>query len=104
MTTRKFTFDSLARYLIAFAISFMVLIPLAMTVFGALKTTGDLLANPIGWPDQLHWENFEGILQSKTFWQQLRNSLFVMLVTSLGSVLLSSMPAFIFARINFWGR
>ncbi len=82
----------------------MVLIPLVMTVFGGLKTTGDLLSNPIGWPDRLHWENFDGILQNPSFWLQMRNSLFVMLATALGSVFLSSMPAFIFARTPFPGR
>jgi raffinose/stachyose/melibiose transport system permease protein len=92
------------RYLVALLIALLVLIPLAMTVFGGLKSTGDLLSNPIGWPDQFHWENFDGILQSASFWLQMRNSLFVMLASALGVVLLASMPAFIFARTAFRGR
>jgi len=82
----------------------VVLVPLVMTVFGGLKSTGDLLANPIGWPDRLHWENFDGVLQSASFWLQLRNSLFVMLATAIGVVFLASMPAFVFARTVFPGR
>jgi raffinose/stachyose/melibiose transport system permease protein len=104
MTERKFTFGLLIRYLIAIFLALVVLIPLMMTVFGGLKTTGDLLANPIAWPDELQWVNFSGILQTESFWIQMRNSLFVMLATSIGLVFLSSMPAFIFARINFSGR
>ena len=104
MALRKVTFGLLARYLVASLLALLVLVPLVMTIFGGLKSTGDLLSNPIGWPDRLHWENFDGILQSASFWLQLRNSLFVMLINALGVVLLASMPAFIFARTPFPGR
>jgi raffinose/stachyose/melibiose transport system permease protein len=104
MVARRFSVGIFFRYLIAIVLAFVVLIPLAMTFLGGLRTTGDLLANPIGMPDRLHWENFGGILQSASFWLQLRNSLFIMLATSIGVVFLASMPAFIFARVPFWGR
>jgi raffinose/stachyose/melibiose transport system permease protein len=104
MTIPRGSLGLTVRYFLAILIALVVLIPLLMTVFGGLKTTGDLLSNPIRWPDRLHWENYEGILHSVSFWVQLRNSLFVMLVTAIGSVFLSSMPAFIFARAVFPGR
>lgn len=103
MTVRSLSIGVTVRYVVALLIAFLVLIPLAITFFGGLKSTGDLLNNPIGWPDRLHWENFDGILQSASFWLQLRNSLFVMVLTASGVVLLASMPAFIFARILFPG-
>ncbi len=92
------------RYLLAIVIALVVLIPLLLTFFGGLKTTGQLLTNPIGLPTELHWENFRGILQNASFWQLLRNSTSIMLSTAVGVVLLASMPAFIFARIQFPGR
>jgi raffinose/stachyose/melibiose transport system permease protein len=104
MVMRRVSVGLIVRYLVALLLAFLVLIPLAMTVFGGLKSTGALLSNPIGWPDRWHWENYHGILQSASFWLQLRNSLLVMLAASMGSVLLASMPAFIFARILFPGR
>jgi len=104
MTAKRFSIGLLIRYLAAILIALVVLVPLVMTVFGGLKSTGDLLANPIGWPDRLHWENFDGVLQSASFWLQLRNSLFVMLATAIGVVFLASMPAFVFARTAFPGR
>lgn len=104
MTAKRFSIGVLIRYLVAILIALVVLVPLVMTVFGGLKSTGDLLANPIGWPDRLHWENFDGVLQSASFWLQLRNSLFVMLATAMGVVFLASMPAFVFARTVFPGR
>lgn len=104
MTAKRFSLGLLIRYLVAILIALVVLVPLVMTVFGGLKSTGDLLSNPIGWPDRLHWENFDGVLQSASFWLQLRNSLFVMLATAIGVVFLASMPAFVFARTAFPGR
>lgn len=104
MVMERVSIGLIVRYFVAMLIALVVLIPLLMTVFGGLKTTGDLLINPISWPDRLHWENYEGILQSFSFWLQLWNSLFVMLITASGSVFLSSMPAFIFARTTFPGR
>lgn len=104
MTAKRFSIGVMIRYLLAILIALVVLVPLMMTVFGGLKSTGDLLANPIGWPDRLHWENFDGVLQSASFWLQLRNSLFVMVATAIGVVFLASMPAFVFARTVFPGR
>src|SRR5215213_4768912 len=104
MVARSLSVGVVARYLVAIVFAFLILIPLGMTLFGGIKSTGDLLSNPIGWPDQFHWENYGGILQDNSFWIQLRNSLFVMLATSGGVVFLASLPAFIFARIDFPGR
>jgi raffinose/stachyose/melibiose transport system permease protein len=104
MRSPRITAPLILQYAVALFIAFLVMIPLGMTVFGGLKSTGDLLANPFGWPDRLHWENFGGILADFTFWMQLRNSLIVMLATAAGLLVLSSMPAFIFARIAFPGR
>ncbi len=104
MTKRRRSLGRIVQYGVAVVIAFLVLIPLAITFLGGLKSTGDLLSNPIGWPDRLHWENFDGILQSASFWLQLRNSLVVMVLSASGVVLLASMPAFIFARIFFPGR
>lgn len=104
MAVQKFSLGVMSRYLMALLIAVVVLIPLFMTLLGAVKTTPELLASPISMPDRIHWENFDGILQSAIFWIQLRNSLFIMLATALGVVLLASMPAFIFARTFFPGR
>ena len=104
MAAQRVSIQVVARYLVASVIAFVVLVPLLMTLYGAIKTTPELLFNPIGWPDRIHWENFDGVLQKSSFWVQLRNSLVVMLSTAVGVVLLASMPAFIFARILFPGR
>ena len=104
MAVGKISLGILLRYLVALMLAFVVLIPLVMTVFGGLKSTGDLLSNPIGWPDRLHWENFDGILQSASFWLQLRNSLFVMLATRLARFFCRVCPPLFLPAHLFPGR
>jgi raffinose/stachyose/melibiose transport system permease protein len=48
--------------------------------------------------------NYTGILASGAFWRQLLNSVIVMALTTALVLLLASMAAFVFARINFRGR
>src|SRR5207244_8380115 len=48
--------------------------------------------------------NYISVLQSQAFWRQLANSTTVMLITAFGVVVLSAMPAFVFARMIFRGR
>jgi raffinose/stachyose/melibiose transport system permease protein len=81
-----------------------VFIPVVMLVFGALKTRGELLSSPYTPPSPVRWENMIGILQTPTFWQMMRNSLFVMAVVTIAVVTLTSLAAFVFARMQFRGK
>jgi len=72
-----------------------------MLVFGALKTRGELLSHPYTPPVPPRWDNMIGILQAPNFWLMLRNSFFVMIVVTIAVVALSSLAAFVFARMQF---
>jgi raffinose/stachyose/melibiose transport system permease protein len=89
------------QYTILSIIVVLVFVPVIILVFGALKTRGEMLSHPYSVPIQPNWENITGILKTPVFWQMLRNSLFVMLVVTLGVVVLCSLAAFVFARTNF---
>jgi len=89
---------------ICLVIALMVLVPLATAVLGGFKTNADLQTSPFTWPDPFQLTNYQSVLQSTAFWQELGNSLFVTLFTALGVVLLASMAAFIFSRVPFRGR
>lgn len=95
---------SLLQYLIAGFFALIVLVPLVAAVINGFKTNADLLLRPFGLPRSWQWGNYTGVLQSVSFWRQLLNSTLIMLATTLGVVLLSSMAAFVFARMKFRGR
>src|SRR5688572_24482765 len=92
------------QYFILSIIVVIVLVPVVMLVFGALKTRGELLSHPYTPPIPPHWENITGILTTPVFWQMLRNSLVVMFATTLGVVVLCSLAAFVLARMEFRGK
>ena len=89
------------QYFILSTVVVIVLVPVVMLVFGALKTRGELLSHPYTPPIPPHWENITGILTTPVFWQMLRNSLAVMFATTLGVVVICSLAAFVFARMEF---
>ena len=93
-----------ARYAIALFIALLVLVPLVVAVLGGFKTTPELVTAPFELPDPIRLDNYTSVLNSPSFWTQLRNSTFVMAITAIGVVVLASMAAYVFARITFPGR
>ncbi|GAB4216857.1 MAG: carbohydrate ABC transporter permease [Roseiflexaceae bacterium] len=94
----------LLQYLAAAVVALVVLVPLVAAVVNGFKSNADLLLHPFGLPQRWQWENYTSVLQSGSFWQQLRNSVWVMVATAAGVLVLASMPAYVFARMNFPGR
>ena len=106
----RWNFGKFARrflqYFILCVVVVLVFIPIIILAFGALKTRGELLSHPYSLPNPPRWENIISILQkpSYLFWPMLRNSLVVMLSTTTGVVVLCSLTAFVFARMDFRGK
>jgi raffinose/stachyose/melibiose transport system permease protein len=92
------------QYLALTIVTLIILVPIVIMVFGALKTRGEMFTHPYTPPIPLHWENFAQILATGSFWTMLRNSLIVMLATTFGVVAASSLAAFVFARMHFRGK
>lgn len=106
MTGHKFFSLTLGlRYTILIIVCLIVIGPVVTAILGSLRTTGEFQSDPFGLPmNGIRWENYLGILQSESFWLSLRSSLIITAgVTSL-NVVLASMLAFVFSRIEFFGR
>lgn len=89
------------QYLILSIIVVLMFVPVVMLVFGALKTRGELITHPYTVPIPPRWENITGILATPIFWDLLRNSLFVMFIVTIAVVVICSLAAFVFARMEF---
>ena len=87
---------------------FLVLImfaPVLTAVLGSLRTTGEFLASPFGLPlNGIQWQNYTDILTSASFWTAFKNSLFITAVATVFVVVISSLLAFVFARLEFMGK
>jgi raffinose/stachyose/melibiose transport system permease protein len=91
------------RYGILIVVAGIVLIPLWATAIGGAKDLGELRSNPFGLPSVWHWSNYTDILLSARYWQVLGNSLIIALLTVFLTLALSSMAAFTFAHLHFFG-
>lgn len=91
------------QYFVLVVISLLLLVPIVILVFAALKTRGAALAAPHALPVPIYWGNLTKILGMDTFWAQMRNSLFVMAFATVGVVFVCSLAAFVFARTKFRG-
>jgi raffinose/stachyose/melibiose transport system permease protein len=106
------TFDALInkklprffQYIVLIIVTLVIVVPIVIMVFGALKTRGEMFANPYTLPIPQHWENFGQILATGSFWTLLRNSLIVTLASTAGVLITSSLAAFVFARLQFRGK
>ncbi|HKI54979.1 MAG TPA: carbohydrate ABC transporter permease [Anaerolineales bacterium] len=94
------------QYFILSIIVVVVFVPIVIMIFGALKTRGELLSHPYSLPIPPRWENITLILgqPSYLFWQMMRNSLMVMLSVTFGVVVICSLAAFVFSRMDFRGK
>ena len=81
-----------------------ILIPVVYAVLGGFRDTGQIGSDPVGLPIPWVFSNYGEILGSGTFWRQVCNSALIALVSTLLTVPLAALAAFVFARFAFPGR
>nr|WP_227522129.1 carbohydrate ABC transporter permease [Bacillus solitudinis] len=82
-----------------------MLIPFIWMVSTSLKTSGStMVLPPQVIPDEINWENYVRVAEAFPVFKFLWNSLFVAITSTLGQILLCSMAAYAFARLEFKGR
>jgi raffinose/stachyose/melibiose transport system permease protein len=92
------------QYLILSFVMLIVFVPIVILIFGSLKTRGEMYSLPYTIPNPAHWENYGKILSQSSFWIMLRNSFNVMVVSTAGELVVCSLAAFVFARMQFRGK
>jgi len=102
--TLKKNLPRLFQYFVLSLVVLIVIVPIVMIVFGALKTRGEFMTRPYTPPIPPNWENYAKVLSMPIFWSMLRNSLLIMLATTIGVVLICSLTAFVFSRMKFRGQ
>jgi raffinose/stachyose/melibiose transport system permease protein len=81
----------------------VVLVPILATALGGFKELGELRVNLLGLPRHWVWSGYWDILASARYWRVLGNSLLIALLTVTLTLALSSMAAFAFAHLKFFG-
>ena len=94
----------LLRLLVLFVVAGFVLIPLASTAIGGLKTLGELRTNPFGLPEVWNWANYAEVFTKPEVWRMMGNSLFIATFTVFCTLVVVAPAAFAFAHLKFFGE
>jgi raffinose/stachyose/melibiose transport system permease protein len=81
----------------------VVLFPVLATALNGFKDLSELRTNPLGLPRVWMFSNYWDILTGYRYWQVLGNSLVIAFFTVALTLILSSMAAFTFAHLRFFG-
>ena len=93
-----------ALYALALAVAAVVIVPVAYVALGGFRTSGQVAAEPVAWPDPWVFANYEEVLRSGSFWRQVGTSLLIAAVATAATVALGSGAAFALSRYAFRGR
>ena len=91
-------------YVILLAVAAIIIMPLAYAILSGFRTTGQITAQPLAWPDPWVLDNYTRILRSDVFWRSFVNSVLIAALTTTLTVIVSSLAAYALARIRFRGN
>ncbi|HEU6441446.1 MAG TPA: carbohydrate ABC transporter permease [Microvirga sp.] len=94
---------SLVCWLVLSPIVVAAIFPFAVMLITALKPSTEVLT-PTWWPSRIAWENFRTMWVATNFGNALRNSLYVSVLATLGSLIVSIPAAYALTRFDFRGR
>lgn len=96
---------NVALFILACILSIIFLFPFFWTVMSSLKSVEELNTFPPTWiPNDPQWVNYPKVLQRVPFLRWTYNSLLVVFLATLGTVLSASIVAYSFARFRYRGR
>ncbi len=94
-----------AWHLFLFPLALVMLTPLLWVVATSLETIAQTRHfPPILWPGHFQWRNYSDALQAAPFGRWFFNTTVVTVVVVLTNLVLCSLAAYGFARIDFWGK
>jgi ABC-type glycerol-3-phosphate transport system permease component len=92
-------------YLVLVLLALLFAFPLFWTVASSLKAPYEILSYPpVIFPASPQWQNYARVFTKAPFGQWIVNTVFVVVLGTLGAVLSSSLVAYSFARFRYPGR
>lgn len=92
----------IVKQLICIGMVIIVILPILLTLFAALKTRGDMVnTSPLALPENVTWENFQEVLGNKYLWVGFKNTALILIISLFFNILLGTVTAFIIERFDF---
>ncbi|MFH1212485.1 MAG: carbohydrate ABC transporter permease [Candidatus Neomarinimicrobiota bacterium] len=92
-------------YLLLICAAVVLILPFIWIISTSLKGSESIFAIPPQWiPKDLHWDNYAKVFTKMPFFVYLKNSVFISVMTILGTLISSSLVAYAFACLKWPGR
>jgi raffinose/stachyose/melibiose transport system permease protein len=91
-TSKKITFA------VGLILSISYFFPFVLVFLNAFKPNAEILANPLAWPKQISWDNFQEAMTKMNFFRSLTNSVIITVISVSALIIFSSMLAYYLAR------
>lgn len=85
-------------FLIVLVLSVLFVMPFFLVIINSIKESSEFVANPFSWPVKAMWSNYANAFQTMNFTTAFGNSLFICVVATLASSVLSAMNAYVLSR------
>ncbi len=102
--SQKFDFGRGLLYLIAALVLLVIIVPLSFSIIGGFRSNAQLAADPVALPNPWIFSNYQTALTDPNFYQWVRNSVLIALITTALVLPAASLAAFVIARYKFRGR
>ena len=101
----KHYFERSVVYTLVIGGAIITALPFLWMILGSFKSHSDFAHIPMVWlPTQWLFSNYGGVFNLMPFGRMYLNSVFIAVCATSGILITSSMAAYSFARIKFWGR
>lgn len=92
-------------YLFLFVMALIILFPFYWMLISSVKSVTEYnLATPTLWPEVIHWENYSKALVAANLENVFTNTVYVGIVSTVLSLVITVLSAFAFARLEFKGK
>ena len=102
--TRKYDFGRGLLYVIAVLVLLVIVVPLSFSIIGGFRSNAQLAADPVAFPSPWIFTNYQTALTDPSFYQWVKNSVLIALITTALVLPAASLAAFVIARYRFRGR
>ncbi|WP_200930762.1 carbohydrate ABC transporter permease [Bacillus sp. FJAT-28004] len=100
----KRVFSGIILWVFLGVVAIFTLFPVLVTLFGSFKTNAELTAGATILPSVWHFSNYLDAWKQADFAKFTWNSLFISTFTTIGTLLLASMAAYVVDRRSFFGK
>lgn len=98
-------FGTFLKYLFLIAVAVVVLFPFYWMIISSLKSLAEYRLNvPTFWPKQIMWSNYSEAFTAANLSILFKNTVIVGVVSTLLSLVITVLTAFVFARLEFKGK